>query len=69
MEERGREREREREEAPAIINPAAVKQKAADYCIDEFNDRASAFIVAQSFTRLISRSLFRAPSAAGCTAE
>jgi len=33
----------------ATINLAALKQKAADYCIDEFNDRASAFIVAQSF--------------------
>lgn len=47
----------------ATINLAALKQKAADYCIDEFNDRASAFIVAQSFIWLISRPLFRAPFA------
>lgn len=45
------------------INPAVLKQKAADYCIDEFNDRTSAFIVAQFFTWLISQSLFHAPFA------
>lgn len=47
----------------ATINPAMLKQKAADYCIDEFNDRTSAFIVAQFFTWLISQSLFHAPFA------
>jgi len=47
----------------ATINSAVLKQKAADYCIDEFNDRASAFIVAQFFTWLISQLLFHAPFA------
>lgn len=53
----------------ATINLAALKQKAADYCIDEFNDRASAFIVAQSFIWLILQPFFRASFAIGPTAN
>lgn len=45
-----------------------LKQKIA-YCIDEFNDRVSVFIVAQSFTWLISRPLFRPSFATEPTAN